>query len=265
MNMTPTKMSAKDMTLEIQQMFYGQLEEIGRKGLFGAAAFSKVYENLMPVQQQVLKSLCGHHFNNFRESGSIISIAMAYHEDAISSIFVKSGEEIDIEKWNFYASEYNVLNKSLLKVSRAISKKYDGIAIPPTFISSMENKVKHVSEYFSQAVSHRVVAEVAGLGWRGKNGLIINKDYSCAIRFASIIIPHQLEYGKEVEMNCGDCSACEQACSFIRNRSVLSDYRENCRRYMDYLQSLGIKYDICGKCIKACYFDSIYSNQFDLQ
>ncbi len=49
-------------------------------------------------------------------------------------------------------------------------------------------KVDHVSDYYGMVVSHRVVAENAGIGWRGKNQLIVNERYSCAIRLASVIL-----------------------------------------------------------------------------
>jgi epoxyqueuosine reductase QueG len=113
-------------------------------------------------------------------------------------------------------------------------------------------------------ISHRVVAENAGRGWRGKNQLIIHDKYSCAIRFTSVIVSFPLIWSKKAESKCGTCTACEDVCGFIKYREVLPDYRENCRRYILFLKSKGIKKDICGKCIKACYQSSIFQDIFAL-
>jgi epoxyqueuosine reductase len=113
-------------------------------------------------------------------------------------------------------------------------------------------------------ISHRVVAENAGIGWRGKNQLIVNERYSCAIRLASVILSLPLVHDSKMDSRCGSCMACEDICSFIRNREVLPDYRENCRRYILFLRSRGITRDVCGKCIKACYRRSQFSGRFNL-
>jgi epoxyqueuosine reductase QueG len=257
-------LEVKARTQQLFTFYKDQLRQYGRKGLFGVAKFPEVYDTLMPVQQERLRSICGDHFNRLLEEGSIISIAIAYDEDIISTINVQSGQGLDIEKWNVYAREYDVINSILNAISKRISKEIDGIAIPATWVSGVREKYKYVRDAFGETISHRAVAEIAGLGWRGKNGLVINETYSCAIRFASIIVPFILSYGQRNKMSCSDCTACEKACSFIRNKSILSDYRDYCRRYIDYLTSKGLKHDVCGKCIKACYFESIYSKQFHL-
>ncbi|MBE0526667.1 MAG: hypothetical protein IH631_06965, partial [Candidatus Thorarchaeota archaeon] len=107
-------------------------------------------------------------------------------------------------------------------------------------------------------------AENSGIGWRGKNQLIIHEKFSCAIRFASIITAMPLEHGEKKELMCCDCTACEDACGFIKHRDILPDYRENCHRYIQFLKSKGIEKDICGKCIKACYRSSIFKDHFSL-
>ncbi|MGD2073207.1 MAG: hypothetical protein PVG65_06945 [Candidatus Thorarchaeota archaeon] len=248
----------------LRSFYEDQLTHFSRKGLIGTAKFSEVFDSLMPVQQKKLRSICGDHYSKLLKEGSIISIAIAYDEDIISTINVQSNQGLDIEKWNEYAREYDVINSILNAISKKISEEAEGIAIPATWVNEVRKTYKYVRDSFGVTVSHRAVAEIAGLGWRGKNGLVVNKEFSCAIRFASIITPFILSYDEKSEMSCGECTACEEACSFIRNRSKLSDYRDYCRRYIDHLKRNGLKYDVCGKCIKSCYFDSIYSEQFQL-
>jgi epoxyqueuosine reductase len=111
-------------------------------------------------------------------------------------------------------------------------------------------------------VSHRVVAENAGLGWRGKNELIVNEKFSCALRFASVVTSLPLSHGEKIKASCGECKACLEACAYLGNKEKLENYREDCRRY---IVKLGLEREVCGKCIKACYRHSTFSDRFTLR
>ncbi len=250
-------------TRSVKLRFKRLLADTAAKGVIGVANFRSVYEELALIQQERLRLIAGSRFPDFIESGSFISIGIAYGERAIDDINVIKENSVDIERWNNYASEYARINGALDHLAHILALEFEGIAIPAT-LSGIMTEVGHVSDYFGHTVSHRTIAEIAGLGWRGKNGLIINKTFSCALRFASIVTAVPLSAGKQLRSKCGDCTACEDACSFIRNRATLKDYRENCRRYMISLQKQGLTDEVCGKCIQACYRKSLYGMQFRL-
>jgi len=143
-------------------------------------------------------------------------------------------------------------------ISREIADSLGGIPIQVTI---EEMPTRNVEEYYRITVSHRVVAENTGLGWRGKNELIVNEKFSCAVRFASIMVDLPLPSGRKIKSLCGGCEACLEACPFLKNKDKLENYRENCRRY---IIQLGLDASVCGKCIKACYRNSVFSNRFKL-
>jgi epoxyqueuosine reductase len=248
----------------LRQRFNELLAKSGDRGILGVADFTSVYRTLHTVQQDRLRKITQHDFERYMSSGYFISIGIAYHESVIDDIDVRVENEADINRWNNYAMEYNRINAKLDEIAQALAHEYNGIAIPAT-LSGFAANVEHVTEYFKHTISHRVVAEMAGLGWRGKNGLTINSRFSCAIRFASIMTNVPLCIDEKAESNCGNCTACEDACSFLRNRNVLQDYRENCRRYIINLQKRGLMEEVCGKCILACYRNSLLSTQFALE
>jgi epoxyqueuosine reductase QueG len=217
----------------------------------------------MPIQQDKLRSITGKQFEDIIEMGSMICIGVAYRDPVMDYIDSEENGVVDYALWNQYALEYHRLNQILNLAARNIAERFDGIPLKATIGGEIGN-IEHVEDYFGLVVSHRVVAENAGLGWRGKNQLMIHDKYSCAIRFASIIVPYTLDWGKAVESKCGGCTACEEVCSFIRHRDKLPDYRENCRRYILFLKSNGIEKDICGKCIRACYQSSRFREEFTL-
>jgi epoxyqueuosine reductase QueG len=259
----PISNSRHNNTEKVSQLFQGHISRIGERGVFGAASFQDVFSNLMPVQKERLRILCGTSFDDFIENGSIISIGISYRGEVIDCINTTNNHDTDFNLWNHYANEYHRLNGLLNIAARAVAKEVRGIAIPAT-IEGVATKIKHVSHYYPQTISHRVVAEFAGLGWRGKNGLLINENYSCALRFASILTQMPLLHQNRIESRCGECVACEDACSFIRNRDRLPDYRENCRRYLVYLGKQGLTKDVCGKCIKGCVRLGAFSSSYKL-
>jgi epoxyqueuosine reductase QueG len=243
-----------------KSFFMRELAEIGYDGVIGAAAFSKVYDGLMPVQRSRLKDICEDHFQDLLKSGSILCIGIAYSERAINCIDVKlSDGTVDKDTWNMYAREYSKLNSFLNDISKGLRDLLNGVFIPATVEGIA---VKNVEQYYDMTVSHRVVAENAGLGWRGKNELIVNERFSCALRFASVVTDLPMIHGRKLEVSCRECEACIKACPFLRNKDKLENYRESCRRY---IVQLGLQRKVCGKCIKACYRNSIFSNGFKLR
>ncbi|MFW9800150.1 MAG: hypothetical protein ACFFD9_06930 [Candidatus Thorarchaeota archaeon] len=263
--MVESELAQKERNADsLQQFFAEHLEKISCQGLQGVAEFRRVYEDLMPVQQDRLRSLAGPRLESLFDSGYLISIGIAYSGSIIDCINVADGRKVDYEKWNRYADEYHRLNGLLNAAAQLVADRFEGIPILAT-IEGVAAKVKHVTHYYPLTISHRVVAEHAGLGWRGKNGLLINGKYGCALRFASVITSLPLLHGSKMESRCGDCTACEDACTFIRYREQVKDYRENCRRYLVFLGSQGLKRDVCGKCIRACVQESILKDQFVLE
>ncbi len=244
--------------------FSDLLKKFGESGDIGFCSFQTVNNYLLPIQQEKLESIIGARFEQLLESGSFISIAVAYRNPIIDFIDKREGSIPDYTLWNDYAQEYNRLNQILNQIAQSLAISYDGIPLTAT-IGGVIDKVQHVHDYFGMVVSHRVVAELAGVGWRGKNQLIVHNRFSCAIRFSSVIVSIPLEHGKQLESKCGACTACEDACTFIKYRNKLPDYRENCRRYILFLKSKGIEKDVCGKCVKACYRNSLLKNQFQLK
>ena len=245
---------------KVKSFFGRKLEEIGCDGIVGVAKFKKVYDVLMPVQRSKLEDICGYRFQNLMRNGSIICMGIAYPEHVIDCIDVRMDNgTADKDAWNTYAREYHRLNRFLNAISEGIADLFGGLPIPATVEGIV---VKNVEEYYGMTVSHRVVAESAGLGWRGKNELIVNETFSCALRFASVITNLPLIHGRKVKASCGECEACLEACSFLKNKDKLENYREGCRRY---IIQLGLEGEVCGKCIKACYHHSIFSNRFKLR
>lgn len=253
-------MQRKQNFHRVKSFFSGKLIETGYDGVFGVASSKDVYDSLMPVQRSRLEDICGDQFQTFIKNGSAICIGIAYPEHVINCINIElSDGTTDKDAWNIYSREYHKLNRLLDAISKDIANRFGGIQIPATVERIV---VRNVKDYFGMTVSHRVIAENAGIGWQGKNELVVNEKFSCALRFASVITSLPLAHGEKVKTSCGRCNACLEACSFLKSKEKLEDYRENCRKY---IAQLGLDAEVCGKCIKACYYHSLFCNRFRLK
>lgn len=64
----------------------------------------------------------------------------------------------------------------------------------------------------SAPVMERAWAQRSGLGWIGKNSLLINKHQGSFFFLAELIIDLELEYDGPIKDYCGTCTACIDAC-----------------------------------------------------
>lgn len=131
-----------------------------------------------------------------------------------------------------------------------------------------------------RVLSHRAVAACAGLGWVGKNALVITKRYGPAVKIAAVLTNAPTECSKEVFLSrCGRCTECISACPADAIRSVADTFNaaefnaaemsiaemayvdeaaclESCRQQS--LAAFGVEADVCGRCIYACPYTQSY-------
>jgi len=243
------------MLEEVLEAFRGEAERWGLRGVLGFAPFGDVYAALMPIQRRRLEELCGDTIDSMRGA---ISIAYAYPREVIEAIPMRGYRE----SWNIYARAYHRLNRALNHTAERIAELVDGVAVPAT-LEGFTGSVGHVKDFYAATVSHRVAAELAGLGWRGKSGLIVNPRYASAIRLATIYTPLSFPSTGPSEGGCGECRACLETCPLLRAERLGEDYRELCRRYIIALERRGLEADVCGRCVRACVesFESGYMSR----
>ena len=83
------------------------------------------------------------------------------------------------------------------------------------FIGQLEKEVGKVEGRAfvdSAPVHERAWAKKSGLGWIGKNSLLLNKNMGSFFFLAELIVDLELEYDGPVKDYCGTCTACMDAC-----------------------------------------------------
>ena len=111
--------------------------------------------------------------------------------------------------------------------------------------------------------SFKYAATRAGIGWIGKNDVVITQRYGPRVRLSAVLIDAPFDYGQPItESRCpDDCRKCVEICpckalSGVRwdagkHREELIDYHKCNRMRSAFIPKLGRK-NACGLCLAAC-------------
>ena len=108
---------------------------------------------------------------------------------------------------------------------------------------------------------HKTGALLSGLGYIGKNGLLITEEFGPRVRFATVLTDMALEPQKEViKDGCGACMICRNACpagaitgeNYVPGapRDSVID-AEKCSEHMKTYKDIG-RGAVCGVCVSVC-------------
>ncbi len=160
-------------------------------------------------------------------------------------------EEIVDHPTRLYMHHYKSLNilidQIALKLTSTIEAEgYDSLPIPASQIIDWERQTAHLS--------HKMIAVRAGLGWIGRNNLIINPRYGAAVRYGSILTDMPIAADKPIETDCGDCYKCLPICPATAIKGSYKDYdMVSCMNKLKWFQkNYNSRHYICGICVKIC-------------
>jgi len=136
-------------------------------------------------------------------------------------------------------------------------KGFRHLSIPP---DSDRRTGKFITRLY-KLFSHKTAATCAGLGWVGKNGLIINRRYGSKLTWATVLTDAPLEPDDPVsESECGECDLCVKHCpsGALKGRlwslgaplEEIVSY-EKCRSLKKNRHTFSEKPN-CGFCVTVC-------------
>ncbi len=193
--------------------------------------------------------------SNLSELKYAVTIAVKLPDAVLKTIENKP----TIAYFHEYRSANAMLDNCAFKIARQI-EKLGYLSFP---IAASQSLPK--SEY-SSLFSHKHSARLAGLGFIGKSGLFISKEYGSKIRLATILtdMPLAPEF-PIIENGCNNCDRCVKLCpagaisgKIYEPGMSREDFfsAEKCSHNMKNYKDIG-RGAVCGICIKACPYNKL--------
>ncbi len=199
--------------------------------LFGVADISKIRDEFKiapKVAQKLDKAIC----LGIMLSGAVLS-------------------EIDIVPTKLYFHHYKIVNSFLdhiaLRLCNIIQKKgFLALAIPATQIIDWEKNIAHLS--------HRKLGVLAGLGWIGRNNLLVNEKFGSQFRLVSILTNMPLKVDGPSKKDCGSCRLCVKICpsGAIHDNAEGFDHVKCFEKLKSFQAQRQVEQFVCGICVNVC-------------
>jgi epoxyqueuosine reductase QueG len=160
-------------------------------------------------------------------------------------------EEIEDRPSRLYFHHYRSLNFFLDQLALRLTgyiqdRGHTAMPIPASVIFDWKSQTAHLS--------HKEIGFLAGLGWIGRNNLLVNPKLGCRFRMVTVLTDMPLESDGQMNGDCGDCRACIKVCpaGAIRENPEEFDHL-GCFEKLKEFQKRGlVSQYICGVCIRAC-------------
>ncbi len=173
------------------------------------------------------------------------AISVGYHlSDAIM-------DGVQDQPTPLYFQHYQRINILLdtigLIVTTAIQNLgYQAMPIPASQLVDWQNQRGHLS--------HKHVARAAGLGWIGRNNLLVTEPFGARVRLVTILTNLPLGTDPPPSRDCGSCRDCLSACPVgaIHERQEDFDHHRCYEQLKVFSKTLRFSHHICGVCIRAC-------------
>jgi len=181
----------------------------------------------------------------------------------LSDVVVDGLVDRPTRTYQYHYRQVNLfIDQTLLRLLGKVHELgYEGFPVPSSQIVNWESNTGHLT--------HKVVAKEAGLGWIGRNNLLVSSVYGARVRYGSLFTNMPLQtpsmqganagiLGTQASIqeayDCGDCFRCVKACP----ASAIGKTREEfdlgkCTEMLKlFSKEENIGSMICGLCVRAC-------------
>lgn len=220
--------------MEERKQNYERLKRfVYRKGLslFGVADITKISQDFLLAQE--LKS----RFDWALSLGKrLLDSVMDDIKDRPTPLYFHHYRQL-----NFFLDRAAFLASSFIQ-----EQGFQALAIPASQVIDWENQRGHLS--------HKKIGCLAGLGWIGKNNLLVNPKLGARFRLVTVLTDLPLEADMPLEEGCGSCNNCQKVCpaQAIKGKREDFDHRSCFEKLKEFRKKGIVGQYICGVCVKAC-------------
>ena len=160
-------------------------------------------------------------------------------------------EDIKDRPTLLYFHHYRQLNFFLdrgafLLSSRIQDQGFQALPIPASQMIDWDKQKSHVS--------HKMIGILAGLGWIGRNNLLVNPQFGSRYRLVTILTDMPLVPDEVLNRDCEKCMACLETCpaQAIKENKEDFDHWACFDKLKEFRRQGIVGQHICGVCVKAC-------------
>ncbi|HON86176.1 MAG TPA: reductive dehalogenase domain-containing protein [Syntrophorhabdaceae bacterium] len=150
-----------------------------------------------------------------------------------------------------YLHHYRQLNYRLDMVGYMLSKKieergYNALPFAASQVVDWRNQKAHIS--------HKKVGVISGIGWIGRNNLLIHPVFGAYVRYNTVLTDIPLVVNERKGFSCGECRACLVTCpaGAIKEDPASFDHLGCYEMLTQFKNKRNLGHHICGLCIKVC-------------
>jgi len=214
---------------------------------------NNLYNDIWELFKEKSDILFGISNIDFSEYKSEYKCALVFAVPHTELLSINSYKEENLE--NLILEARDRINTLLEEITTILKKHKIQYYIPPVAQSNEETLIAPFSFKFA--------CVNAGLGWIGKNGVLITKKYGPRVRLSAILINSDLSKGSPIaKSKCPtDCNICINACPYKAltgyqwnidtKREELIDYKLCNQKRSLYIKTHQRKHS-CGLCIVSC-------------
>ncbi len=151
----------------------------------------------------------------------------------------------------FYQHHYRQINYRLDMVAYLLAREIErlGYRALPFAASQMidwQDQKAHIS--------HKRMGEIAGVGWIGRNNLLIHPLFGAHVRYNTVLTDMPLEASEPLAAGCGECTACMDVCpaGAIHHEREDFDHRGCFAMLKRFKNERNLGHHLCGICVRAC-------------
>jgi epoxyqueuosine reductase QueG len=200
--------------------------------LFGVAELSQVVTSDFMLDAEIIHAL-----------PRAISIAARVSTTVLSTIT----DHPNLLYFHHYRQLNTMLDRVTLKLAQILEAAgYRALTIAASQIVDWQNQRAHLS--------HKRIAVAAGLGWIGRNNLLVTVDRGSQVRLATVLTDAPLAISMPETESCGECRACIAVCPAQAIKETAQDFDHlACFAQLKEFQRKGyVGQYVCGICVRAC-------------
>lgn len=172
-----------------------------------------------------------------------VSIAMRVSEEVLHTLAERPND--------LYEHHYRQVNFALDRLALDVANRIHtlgGRALPiaASQLIDWQNQRGHLS--------HKRIAVAAGIGWLGRNNLLVTPDYGAQVRLVTVLTDLTMPFDPGIADGCGKCRRCIDACpcGAIGETAAEFKHRDCFALLKEFQRKHYVSQCICGLCVRAC-------------